>query len=147
MQYDNYIKAKLVDYIYCHCGHNNALNGLKAHAFNLRNRVQNGWGSWLEVIEHADDYAGNEKITNPSPTGNDVLWIKLLSAIDSIYDYSEPDKLCSGLAGTTEGLRVVSGLYVVDFQGPVRQWFRDNVQNQKPSHKIIGTVGTLTVFS
>lgn len=146
MNLDSYVKGQLVHYLYYHCHHKDALVGLKAHAFVLRNRVMNGWGGWLDVLDLASRYEGNVKVTNPAPSGNDFLWIKLLSAIDSIFDGSEPSTV-DGMAGTTAGLRHVSGLYIFDPEEPVTDWFKENILNQKESHKKIGSVGRLWVYS
>lgn len=143
MDIDSYYKSQLIRYAWFHCNHKDALNGLKAHLFVLCNRFDSGFGSWQSILDTADHYAGNPKITNPAPNSNDALWMKLLAAIDSIYDGTEPS---TATATTIDG-KVIPALYIVDLTEPITDWFRLNILQQREDHHQINVCGRLTLFS
>jgi hypothetical protein len=76
----------------------------------VANRVRNGWGSWLEVIDSIPKYAAEEKVFNKLPSIWDQNFIKLLTEVDGIYEGSAKDLSC----GAT---------YWCDTRKITRDWF------------------------
>ena len=81
----------------------------------LANRVRVGWGSWLQVIDRIPIFsAENEVPTFEHPSVWDPSFVKLLHAVEGIYDGSTPD-LSRG------------ALYFADLRKIERDWFKTKI--------------------
>ena len=145
MNADNLIKALLVQKAWRedHC---NAIHGLHCCVYIVRNRVRAGWGSWLSVLQHYEDYAGNPPgPLQEYPNLNDPLFRQLLNGIDAIYDGKELDQMTSAkdpLNGT-----VTTALYFADLNKPMTEFFKTKILGDKENHRLCGKCGTLTLFN
>lgn len=144
MREDQYVISKLIDYLWYHCSHQDAWQGLESVAFVLRNRVNAGWGNWRTVIAAALQYAGNFPTLNQPPSINDALWRKLLTDVDAIYNNTAPDNVTKAI--TLEG-KSLPALYYCNLSEPIRVWFKENILDKKEAHKPMGKVGRLTLFN
>lgn len=145
MNTDNFIKALLVERVWKE-DHQNSINGLKCAAFLIRNRVNAGWGGWLQMIQRWEDYAGNVSGPFPNyPNGNDPLFRAILTGIDAIYDGSEVDKITQAENPITKKMTIA--LYMADLNKPLTPFFKERILADKENHKMCGQCGTLFLFT
>ncbi len=84
----------------------------------LSNRVKLGWGSWIEVIQKIPKFSST--IEQPNRDKWPDLWspefIKLLHAVDAVYEGSCPDPSMGGLywANLKGGLKGVTNPWFVE---------------------------------
>ena len=108
------IKAELFKVAYVHSYGKAGLYG-EIVAWCLANRVRRNMGNWLEVIANVSKYQASEPDSTPYPPN---VWepnvVKLLHAIDDIYDNAGLDQ--------SNG-----GLYWCFTENGANEWFRENV--------------------
>jgi len=81
----------------------------------IANRVKCGWGAWLPVLDGIPQFmAENELPPLKHPSVWEPAFVKLLHAVEGIYDGSAPDK--------SKG-----GLYWGDLARIERPWFKKNI--------------------
>jgi hypothetical protein len=144
MTYENYIKAKLVDFACDAAYHYGDFESVMGVAQVIANRVNAGWhgGDWKAVIDDAKKSAGTE----PPPqkmNPRDLLFRRILSQIDDIY-YGTADD--SGVnVDSEEG--TVPSLYYGELHNITNQWFKDSITSDLANHPRTATVGQLTFFA
>ena len=143
MTYENYIKAKLVDFVVQEAYTSGGVEPMMAVAQVLANRVQAGWqgGDWLRVIRTAGDHRGTiQPAYQVDP--RDGNFRELLRRIDDIYH---------GIAADL-GINVDSedgpknSLYYAELHNINCDWFARNITDQPENHPRLATVGQLTFF-
>jgi hypothetical protein len=139
LKQDDYIKSRLIE-VGWRFGKNyggHMAGQLVMHA--LANRVRLGWGSWLQVIDNVPNFMAEE---NLPPLEHPSVWepafVKLLHAVDGIYDGSTPD-LSKG------------ALYWADLQHVERPWFKEKIIQAKkddgaPAHHRIVDMNSLSFW-
>jgi hypothetical protein len=138
MTYENYIKAQLVRFCVDEAYHEGSSIVVLAIAQVLKNRVDAGWGDWMQVIEAAPTYVGTVR-DKPKVNPQDVLFRKILIGVDDIY-YGIAD---DGDVNNDE----YKSLYYAELHNVNRAWFMDNVLSDLESHPRIAKVGQLDFFA
>lgn len=104
----------------------------------LANRQRLGWGSFLEVLQKVPKFSAT--VEQPNRDKWPDLWnpefIKLLHAVDGVYDGSVPDPALGGLywADLSKGIK-----------GITNPWFREKILNS-PQHPAVANQGPFTLF-
>lgn len=117
LKHDDYIKGKLVEigwrFLKSYVGAGHIAGQMIMHT--VANRVRNGWGSWLQVIDKVPAYmAENEMPPLIHPSIWDATFVKLLQTVDGIHDGSVPDM--------SKG-----ALYWGDLAKIEREWFKETI--------------------
>jgi hypothetical protein len=112
----------------------------------LANRVRCGWGNWFQVIDGVPNFMAESELP---PLKHPSVWepgfVKMLHAVDGIFDGSLPDMNKSKITGQ-------SALYWGDLKKIERPWFKEHiidaldVTTGMRQHPIVGNQGTLTFF-
>lgn len=150
---DDYVKAHLVE-LGWRFGQSYAGGHIAGQMIMhvLANRVRLGWGSWLNVLDGMPKFMAESQLP---PLVHPSVWepafVKLLHAVDGIYDNSTPD-LSKG------------ALYWADLGKVERPWFKErilsNIQGMVSneghsvehleavpnSHPIVANLNSLTFF-
>jgi hypothetical protein len=127
MTIDQLQRAHLFLFAYNEGAASGSLQVMKGICYILRNRVRKGWhdGNWIEVIEHADEVAGNM----PGPRQPLDMYSRgfqqLLQAVDEIYYSSSGDELESVFD---------EALYYQFADRPLRPWFTENIIRYPQEH-------------
>jgi hypothetical protein len=107
---------------------------------SLANRVRAGWGSWLDVLERVPQtMAESELPPLKFPSVWEPSFVKLLHAVDSIYEYS--------LSDMTHG-----GLFWCDLNNIGRPWFQEKIiapiqeLTGLRQHPAVANMNSLTFF-
>jgi hypothetical protein len=142
---DNYQKTQLVMMGWRFCksytgGH--VAGSLVMHT--LMNRVRIGWGNLLQVIDGVPKFmAENELPPLEHPPLWDAAFVKLLHAVDGIYDGSVPD--------ASHG-----ALYWGDLNRLERSWFKEKIVDARkenfegvliPVHQRVNDMSSLCFWS
>ncbi len=142
MTYENFIKARLVQFAAGEAFHHGGTNGMCAVAQVIYNRVQGGWGEWMHVIDTADKYAGT--VADPVKLDpKDMTFRRMLGLIDDIY-YGIADDSLVNIPSEQGDLKA---LYYADLTELNRPWFRENILGNRDAHPCIATVGPLSFFA
>jgi len=144
LKQDYYIQAKLVEMAW---RFGKRYGGYKAGVLvmhTLGNRVRAGWGNWLQVLDSVPKFmAENEMPPLEHPPLWDPAFVKLLHAVEGVYDGSIPDE-SSG------------ALYWCDLSQIERPWFAEKIVNSRqpdpngemlPAHRRVHDMGTLVFFA
>lgn len=139
MTYENYIKAKLMDFVLIEGFNSGGVEAMLAVAQVLANRVNAGWqgGDWLHVIRTAPDYRGTVQPDTPvdSKDGN---FRELMRRIDDVYYGTADDANVNNDSGKS--------LYYAELHNINREWFTDHITSDIESHPRLASVGQLTFF-
>jgi hypothetical protein len=95
LKQDDYVKGKLVEMGWRFCRSYVGAGHIAGEMImqTLSNRVRNGWGSWLQVIDRVPVFmAENELPPLEHPSIWEPTFIKLLQTVDGVFDGSIPDK-------------------------------------------------------
>jgi hypothetical protein len=141
--YENYIKARIVDFVAAEAYTSGGVETMLAVAQVLANRVAAGWqgGDWLRVINSADQYRGTiQPAYQIDP--RDGNFRELLRRIDEVYHGTADD---SGVNVETEDGKARS-LYYGELHNINRDWFIEHITDDLENHPRLATVGQLTFF-
>jgi hypothetical protein len=145
LKQDDYVKAKLVEMAWRFCksytgGH--MAGQLIMHT--LANRVRVGWGGWLQVLDSVPKFMAENELP---PLEHPPLWepafVKLLHAVDGIYDGSIPD--------ASRG-----ALYWGDLNRIERPWFKEKIMDARkdnfegvsiPAHQRVNDMTSLSFWA
>lgn len=98
----------------------------------LANRVQAGWGTWLEVIDRIPNFSAQED----QPTGTPTLWepsfVRLLHEVEAIFDGSQD---------YSKG-----ALYWCDTRRITTPFFKDKIVADPSIHPRVCEMNTLACF-
>lgn len=129
-----------------------SLEQMKAIAYCIRKRVWDGWhdGSWLSVIEHADEALANPPGARFYLDVNSRILQRLISDIDDIYFSSRPSSSPTYESKTAqqympEGAFDAVGkcCYWLFLNQPIRPWFQENVLNRPEQHSHRAQMGLM----
>jgi len=143
MTYENYIKAKLVDFVVHEAYSSGGVEPMLAVAQVIANRVAAGWqgGDWLKVIRTAGEYRGTLQMeTQVDP--RDGNFRELLRRIDEVYHGTADDSAVNMKGQDGE----MVSLYYAELHNLNLQWFIERITNEPESHPRLATVGQLTFF-
>lgn len=100
----------------------------------LANRVRLGWGSWLKVVDGLPNFMAENELP---PLNHPMVWepifVKLLHAVDGIFDNSTPD-LAKG------------ALYWADLSRIERSWFKEKILGFPDVHPRVVDMNSLSFF-
>jgi Cell Wall Hydrolase len=139
--YENYIKARLVDYAVNEAYHHGGIQGMCAVAQVIANRVNSGWGEWKKVIDDAHNYSGTI-VEPPDLDPKDLTFRRMLTMVDDIY-YGTADDTNVNIE---DDRGKTLALYYAELNSIDRQWFSDNITGNIDMHPRLATVGPLTFF-
>jgi hypothetical protein len=142
MTYENYIKARLVEFAVNEAYHHGGVESMCAVAQVLANRVNAGWGEWKEVLDKATDYSGTI-VDPPTIDPRDATFRRMLTLVDDIYHGIADDSNVN----IEDDRGKLTALYYADLNDLGRNWFRENVLNDLKTHPRIASVGPLTFFA
>ena len=112
----------------------------------LANRVKNGWGTWMDVLETAPKYAAHPYVTEGTPDLWDEGFTQLLHEVDTIYAGSQNYALSAPPKNLGYVLPPVPALYWADTRRITTQFFQQKIQFN-PEHPRIGDMNTLTLYA
>ena len=139
MTLDQLQRARVVFFAHEQAAATGSLAAMKAVCYVVRNRVRAGWhdGSWIDVIEHHPEVAGNERQDPPLLDVYNRSFQMLTQAIDDIY-YA---------AGGDETERATGeALYYQFMDRPLRGWFTENIIRHPAEHPLRATIGSMVLF-
>ncbi len=153
LKQDDYIKGRLVEmgwrFGQSYVGAAGHIAGQMVMQ-TLANRVRQGWGSWLQVIDRIPNHmAENEIPPLVHPPIHEPTFVKLLQAVDGVFDGAIND-LSKG------------ALYWGDLAKLEREWFREKIVQAKkhvnisdgglelvevPAHQRVANMNGLTFWN
>jgi hypothetical protein len=143
MTYENYIKARMVEYAVHEAYHYGGIECMLAVAQVIANRVKAGWGEWKVVLDTAPNYVGTEYKSEIPIDPKDLTFRRMLSMIDDIYQGTADDTNVN----IHDDRGRLTALYYADISNLTRDWFRINVTDHIDRHPRIATVGPLSFFA
>lgn len=101
----------------------------------IMNRVRQGWGSHLEVIERLPSFHAENQLRNfdKFPSIWDRHFVRILQETDSVFDSSAKD-LSNG------------ALYWCDLRKIERDWFKEKIIRSPKDHPRVSDSASLTFF-
>lgn len=140
-------RVMLVRYAAQEAGPRGSLEQMKAICYCLRNRVREGWGEWMDVIETADETRGNVPNEATRIDSNSRAYQRLLHEIDDIYFGHRS-------VSEGEGLTLEDSLcakerpcfYWLFLDRPMTPWFKANIASDKENHPSNATMGLMMFF-
>jgi hypothetical protein len=143
MTYENYVKARLVDFVVGEAFNSGGVEPMLAVAQVIANRVAAGWqgGDWLRVIVNAPEHRGTiQPVTQLDP--RDGNFRELIRRIDEIYHGIADD---SNVNVRGEDGKKLS-LFYAELHNINRDWFPAHITDDPENHPRLATVGQLTFF-
>lgn len=139
-------RVMLVRYAVQEVGPKGSLEQMKAVCYCLRNRVREGWGEWMDVIESADEHRANEPTEPAAIDTSSRAYQRLLHDVDDIYfghssDFSEGPSLEDSLCEKERPC-----FYWLFLDRPMQQWFKDTIAGDKENHPSNATMGLMMFF-
>jgi hypothetical protein len=99
----------------------------------LRNRTLAGWGSWIDVVQRAEEKRGCELPTQMVDVrGANIR--TFLQKVDEIYSGRDEEDLSNG------------ALWYTDSTQPQRQWFQDEILSNREEHPLVAQAPPLMLF-
>lgn len=135
-------KAALILFAAREAGDTGSLQAMRGICYAIRNRVRTGWydGNWLDVIENADESAGNLPWRDADPvrlTVNDRGLQMLARDIDGIFYSGGDDEVAAAID---------NALYWQRIDKPIRQWFVDNIVRRPEDHGRRAQISSIVFF-
>lgn len=131
-----YVKAELARVCYLEAAHHGGVDGMRAVALTMRNRVDAGWfgGDWMMVLNRRSDADAYPPAEPAEVNVRDIQFRVLLRDVEEIYHGSASDTLTGG------------ALYYCDLSREPREWFVKNILRKGEEHPRCATVGPLSFF-
>ena len=145
LRQDDYIKAKLIEMGW-RFGQSYSGGHMAGQLVmqTIANRVRAGWGTWLQVIDNIPNYmAENELPPLVHPHVQEPAFIKLLQAVDGIFDGNVPDGTLSSLE---RAMGKKGAIYWGDLARIERAWFLDKIVRAPENHDRIANINGLTFW-
>jgi hypothetical protein len=99
----------------------------------IASRVRVGWGSWNDVIARIPKFAAEDEPPIIYPSIWEPAFVRILHEIEGVYDGS--------------GIDYSKGaLYFCDSRRITKDWFRENILNNKDTHPCVANSNTLMLF-
>jgi hypothetical protein len=140
MTFENYIKARLVDFIMIEAFNSGGVEPMLAVAQVLANRVKAGWqgADWLRVIVTAPEYRGTIQPPNQTIDPREGNFRELIRRVDDVYHGTADDTNVNNDSGKS--------LYYAELHNINREWFIEHIASDPENHPRLATVGQLTFF-
>ena len=144
MTYENFIKARLLEFAVQEAYQYGGVDCMMAVAQVIANRVAAGWGEWHNVLDTAPNYIGTDhSIIKMCIDPKDITFRRALTMIDDVYLGVADDSNVN----IEDDRGKLPALYYADLSNLNREWFRMNVTEHIDRHPRIATVGPLTFFA
>lgn len=145
MTFENFVKARLVDFVMNESQGDPSLNCQLAIAQCLSNRVNAGWcgGDWLAVIDGAPDVTGTVYPERAPVNTREPSFRELLRRIDDVY-YGAAESLIS--VESIDGDETIHPLYYCVGNNVNREWFKEHILSEPEAHRMVAQVGSLFFF-
>ena len=100
----------------------------------LANRQKLGWGNYLDILKNLPKFSSTNELPNRDkfPDVWEANFVRLLHAVDAVYDGSMPDP-------------AMGGLYWADLKNVTSAWFQEKVIDN-PVHSICANQNSFTIF-
>ena len=142
-------RAELACFAARAAGPDGCLEQMHAIAYCIRNRVRQGWheGEWLQVLEHADEAAGNVAGPRVILDANNRSFQRLIQDVDEIY-FSRRDyhKDPSGEAMPALEEAIGNACYWAFINQPFTKWFREAIIGDARNHPQKTNMGTMFFY-
>ncbi len=138
-------RAQLAIFAAREAGPSAALEQMMAICYCIRNRVRAGWedGSWLRVLENAQTHAAHDPLLPWPLDPNQRAFQMLIRDIDDLYYGDlERDRDQGGDLEQAVGTQK----YWSFANRPVRDWFKQNIQQDKENHAGKSQMGLMMFF-
>src|SRR5579885_3139012 len=125
------------------------LNGAKAVAFTIRNRVRAGWmgGSWSEVLSNHQQWSATlEPLPAEVPDPREPAFRALLQDISNIFNGMLEDTITVKV-GSALAVAPPPALYFAYLDRITSPHFLENISQRFDLHKRVAQVGQLFFFS
>lgn len=132
-------------------GPKGSLEEMRAVACCLRERVRAGWheGSWLLVMEYADEHAAHVATTAAKLNPNQRSLQRMLSDVDDIYYGQRRHALESG-SDDGESLEASIAEHKLKYwcflNRPMTPWFKANIARDMKNHPMRAQVGLMMFY-
>src|SRR6266576_5594730 len=131
-------------------GFTEGLDGMRAVAFVIRNRVNAGWwgGSWVEVLAHHRDYSyRTEAYPDTLPDPRVYSFQCFLQEVNSIFSGQQVDNVTAPAQPSFVASAYRQALYYAKLNEITSDHFLENISRQPQIHSRVAQVGALTFFS
>lgn len=149
MTLHDFQRAQLVDFAVRESGPDGSLDQMKAIAYCIRNRVRQGWyeGSWLQVLEHAAETAGNPSGARTPLDIDNRSFQRMMSDVDEIY-FSRRDYAREPTGARMPELEEAIGnaVYWAWVNRPFTPWFEERILRDPKNHPQHASMGVMFFF-
>jgi spore germination cell wall hydrolase CwlJ-like protein len=118
---------------------NQSREGIRAVGHVIRNRVNAGWGDWIQVITAKNQFTSISHPGDPQltlyPRSGDAAYLTILSLVDGIYDGSDAD--------LTSGALYYWNPQTSDPQG----WFASHIVADPAAHPQVAAIGAHVFYA
>jgi hypothetical protein len=131
-------------------GFTEGLDGMRAVAFAIRNRVNAGWwgGDWISVLSHHADYsAKTEPYSTDLPDPRVYSFQCLLQEINGIFNNSAKDDVTIPAQPSFQAGVYKPVLYYAKLDEITNDWFLENISRRPDLHPRSAQVGQIFFFS
>jgi len=131
-------------------GFSEGLEGMRAVAFCVRNRVNAGWwnGDWVSVLAHHRDYSYRTELYDDTLPDPRVFSFQcLLQEINGIFSNQTKDDVTVPVQPSFVQNVYKPALYYAKLNEITNDWFLENISRNTAVHSRVATVGALTFFS
>lgn len=143
-------KAALAMYAARWAGEDGSLEQMKAICYCIRNRVKAGWGdgSWLTVLEEAEDTMGNLPGGRVKLDPNGKGFTRLLRDIDEIFYGGGRHDVLMGEDGGSASLESAIGdaKYWFFVKQPQNPWFVEHIIHDPENHRETASMWLMLFF-
>lgn len=145
MTLSDFQRARLVEFAVREAGPKGTVELMQAICLVMRNRARAGWndGNLLRVIEAADDVRAHETIPHVKLDPDSRTFQLMLRQVDDIYfgqgggDWGKAPGVAGNWLSMEESVteRHHEKLYYHWINRPVREWYRENILQDRENHK------------
>ena len=137
-------------------GPEGSLEEMKAIALCIRNRVRAGWGDWIDVMEHAQEYAANPERERFALDMNRRAVQRMIADVDDLYYGAQANvtgqggkeptaqRFATEATSTEEALEKC--LYWADCKREFTAWFKENILRNQQEHRTAAQMGIMMFF-
>lgn len=134
-------------------GYEAGIEGMRACAFIIRNRVRAGWGSWNDVLTQHQKWSWRSVVPNyyQIPDPRVYSFQTLLRDIDRIFSGEQEDTVTIAADPIKNYVSVgpspAPALYYARLNDISNPWFEQNICGHADTHKLIANVQPLSFFT
>lgn len=135
MTYENFIKGQLVGIALQQGARYGGFDVMLAIGQVHKNRVNAGWGDWLQIIAGSRGMSGTFYETANPVDPRSIEFRTMLARVDDIYH------------GTAEDVMTEGALYYGELHNITSEWFKENILAHPGTHPRVAKVGDVTFFA